>query len=211
MSLQLNFNQRRVLGVMIEKAFTTPDQYPLTINAVVSGCNQKSNRSPVTSLTEGDVVHAVQELVHMGLAKLADVPRGARSNRYEHCITSKYAWSPKELAILTELMLRGPQTVGELRTRCDRMSSMPELQNVQNMLDTFQSNDPPEVVNIGRAAGQSAVRYRHNFQTDDEQPETVEALAPDREASPSREAGLLARIESLEARVQAIETRQSDV
>lgn len=209
MSFTLTAAQRRVLGVLSEKAFTTPDQYPLSVNALVNGCNQKSNRNPVVSFGEGDVVNALQELMHRGLVKLSAVPRGARANRYEHDITSQVPWSPPEQAILTELMLRGPQTVGELRTRCDRMVSMPDLQTVQNTLDALAANAPPEIVVLGRAPGQSAIRYRHNFYSDGETPEVADRVSDAPAASPVSERApeTLARIAALESRIAALEAK----
>jgi uncharacterized protein len=167
-TLTLTKTQRRVLGVLVEKSTTTPDQYPLTVNALVAGSNQKSNRHPVASLTEGDVINAIQELLHQKLITQCDPLPGARVNRFQHTITARFPWSPKELAVLTELMLRGPQTVGELRTRCDRMTHMPDLATVQNLLNALAANDPPEIVVLPKNPGRSAIRYRHNFHPEDE-------------------------------------------
>lgn len=227
MSLTLNAVHRRVLGVLIEKAFSTPEQYPLTVNALVSGCNQKSNRLPVMNLDDGDVINALQELMHRGLAKLTPAPRGARSNRYEHDITSQLPWSPREQAILTELMLRGPQTVGELRTRCGRMVSMPDLPSVQNTLDALAANEPPDVVVMPRAPGQSAVRYRHNFYTAEESPEGTAAAAatpapparrtiapltdPASAVPPTQAPDAEPRIAALESGIAALESRVADL
>ncbi len=207
MSLILTPRQRRVLGVLIEKCFTTPDQYPLTVNALISGCNQKSNRNPVMSLSEGDVINAAQELMHKKLIKLAATDRGARANRYEHDVTSQLPWSPREQAVLTELMLRGPQTVGELRTRSNRMSQTPDLQTIQNILDTFAAAEPPEVVLLPRAPGQSAVRYRHNFYTEDEQPEADSSVDASPVTPTSPDPALAERVGGLETRITRLESQ----
>ncbi len=207
MPLTLSAVQRRVLGVVIEKSFTTPEQYPLTVNAIIAGCNQKSNRDPVLDLGDGDVIQAVQELMHMNLVKLAATGPGARSNRYEHDVTSQFPWSPREQAVLTELMLRGPQTVGELRTRSNRMVPFPDLQTVQNILDAFVGAEPPEVVVLPRAAGQSAIRYRHTFHADGEEVETGQSAAAAPTAPPPRDASLEKRVDDLESRVADLERR----
>lgn len=209
--LVLSESQRRVLGVLIEKAYTTPDQYPLTINAMVSGCNQKSNRNPVMEMPEGEVTNAIQELLHKDLIKYADVNPGSRANRFEHTVTRRFPWSPKEQAVLTELMLRGPQTVGEIRTRADRMSSIGDLTAAQAILDELASNDPPYIIQMERVPGQSAVRYRHNFYPDDEVP--ADAVAVPRATSTATAASssaltdLESRVADLERRLAGLEAR----
>ncbi len=200
-SLELNEVQRRVLGVLIEKACTTPDQYPLTLNAVVSGCNQKSNRNPVMQLAEGEITNAIQELIHKQLARYADVGPGSRANRFEHTVTRRFPWSPKEQAVLAELMIRGPQTVGEIRTRADRMSRIEDLPTAQAILDELGSNDPPYVTRMERVPGQSAVRYRHNFYSADEIPADAPSIASGSQAPPP------SALTDLESRVVALEQR----
>ncbi len=117
---ELSTTQRRVIGVLMEKASTTPDQYPLTLKSLTSGCNQKSNRSPVTSHSEGDVLSVVDELRDMQL--VAEVfTDGGRAARYRHYMRYRFDFSESEFAIIAELLLRGPQQPGELRTRASRM------------------------------------------------------------------------------------------
>src|SRR5919206_353893 len=115
MPLQLNAAQRRVLGVLIEKSRTTPGGYPLTLNALLVGCNQLSCRDPVMKLTEDDIARAARELGTLGLAAEADPGRGARVERYRHSVEETLTWTPVQQAILAELLLRGPQTPGELK------------------------------------------------------------------------------------------------
>jgi len=207
-SLTLTIGQRRVLGVMIEKCHTTPDQYPLTINALVAGCNQKSNRQPVYEFTEGEVGIALQELMHKGLARRADTPPGARSVRYEHAVQSACGWSPREQAILAELMLRGPQTVGELRTRADRMSRMHDLQFVEGILSELAGQDPPLVRVLPRAPGQSAVRYAHALYPEDESPAELHTAAATMPAAAEvASTALESRVADLERRVAALEEK----
>lgn len=208
--------QRRVLGVLLEKSLTTPEQYPLTLNSLVAGCNQKSNRHPVVEYADGEVMDAVQELRRIKLIRDADVLPGARANRYAHHITAEFSWGPREQAVMTELLLRGPQTVGELRTRADRMSRMPELAFVQGILDELAAHDPPYVVQMSRVPGQSAVRFRHTFYTPDEQPTEAPsaALGPvsvPSAASDPRPGAFELRLAALESRVAVMEARLNEM
>jgi hypothetical protein len=181
--LVLTERQRRVLGVLIEKAMTTPDQYPLSLNSLVVGCNQKSNRDPVVSYGEGEVANALQELISKGFARYSEVPQGSRVNRFEHNAVEAFGWGPRERAVLSELMLRGPQTVGELRTRAGRMHELPDLAFTQGILDSLASDEPPQVVVLPRTPGKSAVRYAHNFYPDEEQAALLSS-SPSVSASP---------------------------
>ena len=126
-------NERRVLGVLIEKAKTTPDAYPLTLNALVTGCNQKSNRFPQTSLTPEDVEDAIESLREAGAA--TEVLASGRAERFKH---RGYEWlgvDKLEIGVMAELLLRGPQTVGELRGRAARMAEIPDLAALRPVLD----------------------------------------------------------------------------
>lgn len=127
--------ERRVVGVLVEKAKTTPENYPLSLNALVSGCNQKSNRDPVTSYDEDDVEEILQGLMQKGV--VVRVEGTGRVTRWKHTM---YDWlelrnQPVELAVLTELLLRGPQTEGDLRARASRMESIPDLATLQGVLE----------------------------------------------------------------------------
>lgn len=123
---------RRVLGVLVEKAKTTPDSYPMTVSALINGCNQKSNRSPQMNLDEDDVIGALDRLRDVGAAR--EIQGSGRVNKYRH---AAYEWldvNSAQAAVMVELMLRGPQTAGELRARASRMESMPDLAAVQQTL-----------------------------------------------------------------------------
>ncbi len=126
--------ERRVLGVLIEKQKTTPEYYPMTINALVTGCNQKSNRDPVTALEAEEIEDTLQDLRKKGVTVMVDT--GGRTLRWKH---QAYDWlglkgRPAEMAVLAELMLRGPQTEGELRQRASRMDEIPDLTVLQTIL-----------------------------------------------------------------------------
>jgi len=127
---ELSKPQRRVFGVLLEKAFTTPEYYPLTLKAIVSGCNQKSNRDPVTHYSEDDVLEALDQLRELGLAAVVHTESG-RTERFRHYARKRFDFSEPQLAIMTELFLRGRQTLGELRTRASRMVSIGDLDQLR--------------------------------------------------------------------------------
>jgi len=131
----LSANARRVLGVLVEKAKTTPDNYPMTATALISGCNQKSNRAPQMKLDEGDVLAALDELRGVGAAR--EIQGSGRTTKYRHAAYDWLDLDNPQAAVLTELLLRGPQTVGELRTRASRMCPIADLDAVKNVLQTL--------------------------------------------------------------------------
>ncbi len=131
--------QRRVLGVLVEKAKTTPDAYPMSVNGIVAGCNQKSNRSPVMNLSQDDVDDILIELREMGA--VAEVQQGGRVPRYRHYMYDWLGVDKFELAVMTELMLRGEQTVGELRGRASRMEPIADLQALRGILQSLQQKE----------------------------------------------------------------------
>ena len=131
----LSANARRVLGVLVEKAKTTPDSYPLTASALISGSNQKSNRSPQMQLDEDDVLLALDELRELGAAR--EIQGSGRVTKYRHAAYDWLELDSAQAAVITELLLRGPQTVGELRTRASRMYSLADLDAVKTVLNSL--------------------------------------------------------------------------
>lgn len=127
---ELSKPQRRVLGVLLEKAFTTPDQYPLTLKAITTGCNQKSNRNPIAHYSESQVFETLEALREIGVAAVVHSESG-RSERYRHYMRHRFNFSEPQLAILTELWLRGRQTMGELRGRASRMVPIDSLDQLR--------------------------------------------------------------------------------
>ena len=123
---ELSSRQRRVLGVLMEKGLTTPEYYPMTMKAVIAGCNQKSNRSPITSYDEDAVEETLDQLRELGLGAVI-LPDSGRTERYRHYVRKRYSFSEPQIAILTELLLRGRQTMGELRGRASRMVPIEDL------------------------------------------------------------------------------------
>jgi uncharacterized protein YceH (UPF0502 family) len=135
----LSPRERRVLGVMVEKAKTTPEYYPMTIAAIVTGCNQKSNRDPVTNYDADDVEEILQDLRHKGAVIMIET--GGRVVRWKHTLYDWLKVSKVELAVLAELMLRGPQTEGDLRARASRMELLPDLPTLQAVLEALVPRD----------------------------------------------------------------------
>lgn len=130
---ELSRPQRRVLGTLLEKGFTTPDQYPLTVKSSTSGCNQKNNRDPISNYSEDQVLEVLDELQQMGLVAVVHTESG-RTERYRHYMRKRYDFSEPQLAILTELLLRGRQSLGELRGRASRMVPIDSLENLRKDL-----------------------------------------------------------------------------
>ena len=152
--------QARILGCLMEKQRTTPDQYPLTLNALVSACNQKSAREPVMQLSSGEVGHAVNQLRDKGLLHVSFT---GRTERYDHKLVGTYFLSREEQAILCVLMLRGPQTLGELRTNTARLADFADLDAVAAALRTLATRDQALVVELPRLPGKREERYAHRL------------------------------------------------
>ncbi len=200
MNILLSDNEVRVLGCFIEKEMTTPEYYPLTLNALTNACNQKSNRDPVVALDETDVVRALDRLRHHGLAMQAG--EGGRVPRYRHSLMEKLHLEPEELAVMAELMLRGPQTVGEIRGRADRMHSLSSLEEVEAILKTLAEREVPLVVQLPRQPGRKECRHMQLLAGLPDLSE--EAAAPPSEAATLKVRAENERIAALEAEVAAL-------
>lgn len=167
MELNLSPYQARVIGALIEKEITTPDQYPLSLNALMLACNQKSNRDPVLELDESTVQETLDELAKLRLVK-EESGFGSRVVKFKHrfCNTefSELQFSEQELGIVCVLLLRGPQTPGELRTRTNRLCSFTDVQQVERVLQKLMDRDNgPYVVKLAREPGKRESRYAHLF------------------------------------------------
>ncbi len=156
--MELTPVQIRILGCLVEKQTTTPDNYPLTTNALVAACNQTSNRDPVVGYDERTVDAAMLELRTQGLART--VTRG-RANKHRHVLDEAWQLSASELAVLAVLFLRGPQTTGELRQRCERMHPFDDLHQVESVLEALAARAEPFVVQLQRVPGQKERRWAH--------------------------------------------------
>ena len=179
MDLLLDPVEIRVLGSLLEKEVTTPEYYPLSLNALVNACNQKSNRDPVMDINQAMAEQALESLREKGLL-LTVSGAGSRVPKYGHRISEKLNLGRRELAILCELMLRGSQTLGELRTHCERMHPFDDLAEVETVIDRL----PELIVKLPRRPGEKEVRFAHLLSGKPSIPETArevpEPVRPDR-------------------------------
>ncbi len=201
----LNEVELRVLGVLIEKSLSQPGGYPLTLNAVLLGANQSQNREPVLDLTEADVATAIHTLGGRQLVRHAPTAPGARSNRFEHLAEQCFGWDKREQAVMAELILRDRQTPGELRSRANRMTPIPDLEAVAAILQDLMGRDPPCVEELQREPGRSAIRFRQLLAGDDGS-ESADATVPrtleeETSGGSCEEASLARRVSELEERV----------
>ncbi len=152
--------EARVLGVLIEKAFITPDAYPLSLNATVNACNQLSNREPVMSLGDETIEKSIARLQQNNLAQTY-YPAGSRVAKYQHRVAEVFALDDAKLSLLALLLLRGPQTCGELRQRTGRMYPFASVESVERSLDDLALHEPPLVMQLPRAPGNKESRWAH--------------------------------------------------
>src|ERR1700691_1539849 len=199
MDILLTDVETRVLGSLVEKELTTPEYYPLSLNALVNACNQKSNRDPVMNLEEDDVRVALRSLDKKGLAGAAD-NMVSRVSKYEHRLQEAYNFTRHETALLAELLLRGPQTPGELRSRADRMHKFDDLGIVMSTLQRLMRREPPLAKVLPRQPGTKEARYAHLLSGDVEAP-PAETPTPVAATSSSAE-----RIAHLEEEVEDLRT-----
>ena len=204
MNSNFTFNETRVIGCLIEKEKTTPDQYPLSLNGLTNACNQKSNRDPVISLSEAEVQETVDELVKKHIVSRASA-FGSRVEKYQHRFAntefSEFQFNQQELGIICVLFLRGAQTPGELRSRSNRLCTFNDIKEVEDTLEHLRTReDGPFVVKLPREPGRRESRYAHLFSGEVcFQPESV-AENQDQ-----------CQLEQLEARVTALEKELQDL
>jgi uncharacterized protein YceH (UPF0502 family) len=197
----------RVLAALVEKDITTPDYYPLSLNALVNACNQKNNRDPVMTLDEDSVSHALATLQEKRLAGPAS-GADSRVTKYEHRLQEVFNFDRREIAILCVLLLRGPQTPGELRGRTERMYRFEALDDIVSTLDRLSQRDRPLVAILPRQPGTKESRYMQLF--------SGEAPAVDVARTPSRVSDLAAhptvdRISSLENEILELKRQVSEI
>ncbi len=164
MALQLTDVEGRVLGALVEKETTTPEYYPLSLNALVNACNQKSNRDPVMALDEEAVRRALRLLSDQAMVRSAG--GDSRVAKFEHRLNELYNFHRHEIAVLCVLLLRGPQTPGELRARAERMYAFEDLEAVHSALHLLMRREPPLVKGLPRQPGTKESRYMHLFSGD---------------------------------------------
>jgi uncharacterized protein YceH (UPF0502 family) len=232
-AVPLGKNERRVLGVLVEKAKTTPDNYPMSVAAIVAGSNQKSNRSPIMQLDEDDVEMALEKLKTLGAAR--EIQGSGRVNKFRHVAYEWLGVDAAGVAIMTELLLRGPQTLGELRSRASRMHDFPDLESVNQIvasLETAGLVQPMTPPGRGQVFAHSlyppdeqrylAIKVANQDQTSESEPDSpvsnssankpspafvsVAANSPEHEA---RLAAMEARLEELQMRLEELEAKLS--
>lgn len=205
----LNPEQLRVLGVLIEKEATTPDQYPLTMNGLLLACNQTSNRQPVVSYTTDDVVPVLDSLRAAGLVRVVHQP-GGRADKYRHVAGEAWELGEGELAVLAVLALRGPQTVNELRTRTERYRGLDDLGGVEGVLHRLKNRyAEPWVVRLERRPGQREERWMHLLagEVTEEVLSQAEEVGERGPSTPARLAALEARVAQLAEELTAMRTQ----
>ena len=203
--------ERRVLGVLIEKSLAQAEYYPMTLNALVTACNQKQNRDPVMELGEDEVYHALEELRLRGVVTVLLPGVGARIKRYRHEAGTYFHWGRSQQAVMAELLLRGPQTVGELRGRCSRMTPFETLEAVTAVLDALAGFDPPCVSALSREPGRSAIRHAQRIYAEPDPPAVTvsAAAAPAAPALATRNAQT--EIEELRRQLAELQEQVTDV
>jgi len=207
--LTLNPVEVRVLGALIEKGITTPEYYPLSLNALVNACNQRSNREPVMELAEADVRTALFDLEQMGLVR---VLAEGRVSKFEHLVYGRLSLGRPEIAVLGLLLLRGPQTAAELRARAERMYAFDETAAVSAVLERMAARrgaedaPAPLVVQMARQPGARESRWMHLLGGEvASTPGSAAAVSEARSDGGDRMAALEAAVRSLEERVRALE------
>ncbi len=196
---KLDAVETRALGALLEKQLATPEYYPLTLNALLAACNQKSNRDPVLELTEDDVRHAMGRLQEL---QLVWEIHGGRAVRYDHRLDGRWGLSPATKAIMTLLLLRGPQTPGEIRGRSERLHRFESVEQVEGELRYLAQGDEPLVRELPRRPGQKEIRWTDLVR--EASPE-IEETAPS--PPPQHAESLSARIERLEAAVEELQAQ----
>jgi hypothetical protein len=192
----------RVLGCLIEKEITTPEYYPLSLNALMNACNQKSNREPVLSLDEAAVRQAIRSLSEQALVRSAS--SDSRVAKFEHRLSELYNFHRHEIAVLCVLLLRGPQTPGELRTRTERMYEFEDLEAVHSALNHLMRREPPLVKILPRQPGTKESRYMHLFAGEEAAANHDEVEIPASSVAPALDSAAAERITQLEVEVDAL-------
>lgn len=170
---------QRVLGSLLEKERTVPTTYPLTLNALRSACNQASGRDPILDLDDHELLRCIDRLKGQGLARIVHAGAGARATKYRQVLDERLGLEPAERAVITLLLLRGPQTPGELRSRADRLHDFADLPAVESALRSLSERDEPLVEEQERRPGQKERRWAHRLG-----PQAATATAPGRPAAP---------------------------
>jgi uncharacterized protein len=206
MNIEFSATEARVIGCLIEKEITTPDQYPLSLNALTNACNQKTNRDPVLELSESVVQQSIDSLMKKYLVSDKSAGYGGRVTKYKHrfCNTEfgSLKFSPQELGVICVMLLRGPQTPGELRSRTNRLCEFTDAEQVEATLKNLMSRqDGPFIARLARAPGARESRYAHLFSG------TLESVPEPAHEEPQAASGgptLSERVSALEQQVEQL-------
>ena len=201
---QLSAVEARVIGCLIEKEATTPDVYPLTLNAIVTACNQKTSREPMMLLEPGEVANALRRLEPRGWIKSQ---HHSRAERYAHRATTALDVTRPQTVLIALLMLRGPQTVNELLSRSERMAKFDSVGDVQYALERLAQHQPPLVRLLGRQPGQREDRYGHLLSGEPVWNGSVSSSGDDAGSGGAAQSALAERVAALEAKVAELEAR----
>ena len=202
MSGKLTEIEARIVGALVEKQLTTPEYYPLTLNALIAACNQKTNREPVVSYDERLVSNSLEDLrdkniVYVFYGSTSRVPK------YKHMMPQVFDLEPSETAVLCVLMLRGPQTIGEIRERTGRLYDFRDLNDVNETLEALAKRDEPLIVKLERAPGQKDARYAHLLSGE------VTSYTPPERSAPRGGAASDERVEKLEQELESVKNELS--
>jgi uncharacterized protein YceH (UPF0502 family) len=209
--LILSAEEVRVIGALIEKQVTTPEYYPLTLNALRQACNQLSNREPVVSFDERTVVWALESLRDRKLVRVVSTADG-RVPKYRHVLDEALGLKAPEMAVMCVLMLRGAQTVGEIRTRTERLYPFSALSFVETTLEDLMTRDVPLVVKLSRQAGQKESRYAHLLSGEVEAAaETTDGESPRAETATRGGRGDTERVARLETELTAVRAELAEL
>ena len=213
MERTLDVPERRILGALMEKSLSESSAYPMTVNAIVAACNQKSNRDPIMELDEEVVWATLNRLRERELVAMVLPGQGARTERFKHRAETYFGWQRRQRAVMTELMLRGPQSFGELRTRCSRMVPFDDIEAISTTVESLSALDPPMVAALPRTPGRSAIRYTHLLAPESEQPAVSvdEATAASPIAAPGAVPASGTRITELEGQVTELRDGLADL
>ncbi|HTD74481.1 MAG TPA: DUF480 domain-containing protein [Steroidobacteraceae bacterium] len=214
MNIEFTLHEARVIGCLIEKEITTPDQYPLSLNALTNACNQKTNRDPVLDLSEAEVQQSVDSLMKKYMVSDKSAGYGGRVTKYKHrfCNTEfgSLKFTKQELGIICVMLLRGPQTPGELRSRTNRLCEFADAEAVEATLRNLMSReDGPFIARLPRAAGARESRYAHLFSGEivSAGPEVEAHDAPHSAAAASAGPSLTQRVSALEELVEQLRAK----
>lgn len=207
--MELSGPEVRVLGCLVEKQLTTPQQYPLTLNALVTACNQASNREPVTAYSDDEVIAALESCKAARLVRFVLPSHGRSVVRYRHVLDEALGLDPSQLAVLCVLMLRGPQTIGELRIRTERMADLGSLGAVEHELELLAGRELPLVERLGRRPGQKEERWADLLRAERPSDLADTGRGGPPATGPSRDAA--AAVERLEAELADLRAHVADL